>query len=116
MNNNTAQTVIIARFKLKANTDKKAFFDNLKPLFDTMSKEPTFVNGIVHENVDNPNEIVLYEIWNCSKETWLAEEETKAYRQGPYTRAAEFLLDRELGFYSTLGEWGTTITAGKHFS
>ncbi|MFC5452422.1 putative quinol monooxygenase [Paenibacillus aestuarii] len=114
--NKTEQTVIIARFKLKANSDKQAFFDNLKPLFDTMSKEPTFVNGIVHENVDDPDEIVLYEIWNCSKETWLAEEETKAYRQGPYTRAAEFLLGRELGFYSTFGEWGTTITAGKHFS
>ncbi|OAS21536.1 putative quinol monooxygenase [Paenibacillus oryzisoli] len=114
--NHTEQTVIIARFQLKPNSDKQAFFDNLKPLFDTMSKEPTFVNAIVHENVDNPDEVVFYEIWNCSKEVWLAEEESKSYRQGPYTRAAEFLLARELGFYTTLGEWGTTITAGKHFT
>jgi quinol monooxygenase YgiN len=113
---NIEQTVIIARFQLKENSDKQAFFDNLKPLFDTMSKEPSFVNGIVHENIDNPNEVVFYEIWNCSKETWLAEEESKAYRQGPYARAAEFLLGRELSFNTPIGEWGTTITSAKHFS
>lgn len=110
------QCVIIARFHLKPNSDKQAFFDNLKPLFDTMSKEPTFVNGIVHENVDNPDEIVFYEIWNCSKETWLAEEESKAYRKGSYAKAAEFLMGRELNFYTPTGEWGTTITSAKHFS
>lgn len=110
------QVIILARFQLKPNTSKETFFENLKPLFDTMSKEPTFVNGIVQENIDNPDEIVFYEIWNCSKETWLAEEETKAYRQGPYTRAAEFLLGREMSFLSSVGEWGTKITNGKHYS
>ncbi|WP_256253117.1 hypothetical protein [Paenibacillus sp. UNC496MF] len=40
----------------------------------------------------------------------------KSYRQGPYTKAAEFLLGRELSFYTPIGEWGTKITAGKHFS
>ncbi|SDW09950.1 putative quinol monooxygenase [Paenibacillus sp. CF384] len=114
--NSKEQSVIIARFQLKPNSDKQAFFENLKPLFDTMSKEPTFVNGIVHENVDNPDEIVFYEIWNCSKEKWLAEEESKAYRQGPYTKAAEFLMGRELSFYTPTAEWGTEITVGEHFS
>ncbi|WP_062747829.1 putative quinol monooxygenase [Shouchella tritolerans] len=114
--NNTEQIVIIAHLQLKPNSDKQAFFANLKTLFDTMSKEPTFVNAIVHENVDNPDEMVFYEIWNCSKETWLAEEASKAYRQGPLMRAAEFLSGREFSFYTTMGEWGTTITAGKHFS
>ncbi|QGQ97692.1 antibiotic biosynthesis monooxygenase [Paenibacillus psychroresistens] len=110
------QVIIIVRFQLKPGSDKQAFFDNLKPLFDTMSKEPTFVNGIVQENVDNPDEIVFYEIWNCNKEAWLANEETKVYRQGPYTKAAEFLLGRELSFFSPIGEWGTSVTAGNHYS
>lgn len=112
----TEQCVIIVYFQLKSNSDKQAFLDILKPLFDTMSKEPNFVNAIVHENVDNPDEIVAYEIWNCSKETWLAEEDSKEYRQDYYAQAAEFLLRREGNFYTPTGEWGTTITSAKHIS
>lgn len=113
MTTTTDQIVILVRFKLKPNS-KEAFFGILKPLFDTMSQEPTFVNSIVHEDLDNPDHVVFYEIWNCSRETWLAEEATKPYRNAPFEQAGPMVIERTLNWLVSAGEWGSRLTSGKH--
>ncbi|MFD2615083.1 putative quinol monooxygenase [Paenibacillus gansuensis] len=108
----TDQIVIVARFTLKPNMKEK-FMQILVPLFDRMSQESTFVNAIVHEDIDNPDEVVFYEIWNCSRETWLAEEATKPYRETPNQQAAEIMVGRTMNWLVPTGEWGSNLTAGK---
>ncbi len=53
-------------------------------LFDVvnaMAKEPDFINTWVHEDLNDPNTVVLYETWACSKEEFLARHLSKPYRQ-----------------------------------
>ncbi|MFJ2690404.1 putative quinol monooxygenase [Pseudomonas sp. NPDC087336] len=46
-----------------------------------MSAEPDFINTWVHQLQDEPNTLVLYETWNCSKEDFIARHLSKPYRQ-----------------------------------
>ena len=53
-------------------------------LFDVvnaMAKEPDFINTWVHEDLNDPHTVVLYETWACSKEEFLARHLSKPYRQ-----------------------------------
>jgi quinol monooxygenase YgiN len=75
-------------------------------LFDVvhqMSAEPDFVNTWVHELQGDPNTIVLYETWNCSKEHFIAHHLSKPYRQA-YEKVLPQLLakDRRLEFLEVI--------------
>lgn len=59
-----------------------------------MSAEPDFVNTWVHQRQDEPNTLVLYETWNCSKEDFIARHLSKPYRQ-EYERLLPELLASE---------------------
>jgi quinol monooxygenase YgiN len=48
---------------------------------DTMRQEPTFVNFFQLEDRTNPDRVVLYETWNCSKEYFLEVEMKRPYRE-----------------------------------
>ncbi len=48
---------------------------------NAMAKEPDFINTWVHEDLNDPNTVILYETWACSKEQFLAKHLSKPYRQ-----------------------------------
>jgi hypothetical protein len=61
-----------------------------------MSAEPSFVNSVVHRNLDKPDELVVYETWLGTRESWLRDEYTRPYRK-PYEDAlAELIGDRSV--------------------
>ena len=75
-------------------------------LFDVveaMAKEPDFINTWVHEDQAEPDTIVLYETWACSRETFLSRHLAKPYRQA-YEAALPALLasERTITFLSEL--------------
>ena len=47
---------------------------------DAMSKEPDFINTWVHEDLNDPHTVILYETWACSKEEFLEHHLNKSYR------------------------------------
>jgi len=59
-----------------------------------MSAEPDFVNTWVHQRQGEPNTLVLYETWNCSKEDFITRHLSKPYRQ-EYERLLPELLASE---------------------
>ena len=84
-------------------TAKEGNLEKLKGLLfevvHEMAAEPDFVNTWVHQAQDDPNTLVLYETWNCSKEYFISHHLGKAYRQ-EYEKLLPDLLarDRELEF------------------
>ena len=66
----------------------------LMHVVDTMAREPDFINTWVHEDLDDPDTLVLYETWACSREYFIAHHLAKPYRQ-EYEAALPELLKAE---------------------
>jgi len=68
-----------------------------------MSAEPDFVNTWVHQLQDDPNTLVLYETWNCSKEDFITRHLNKPYRQAYEQRLPELLArERRIEFLEVI--------------
>ena len=68
-----------------------------------MSAEPDFVNTWVHQLQDDPNTLVLYETWNCSKEDFITRHLSKPYRQAYEKRLPELLArERRIEFLEVI--------------
>ena len=57
----------IVYFDFKPGWDQERVKQGPAGFIDTMRKEPTFVNFFRLQDRANPNRVVLYETWNCSK-------------------------------------------------
>jgi len=82
------------------------FAETKKRLLDVvhqMSAEPDFVNTWVHQLQDEPNTLVLYETWKCSKEDFIARHLSKPYRQDYEKLLPELLAsDRRIEFLEVI--------------
>jgi Antibiotic biosynthesis monooxygenase len=83
--------VLVVRLQIKAGK-KAQFLTHLKGVLQTMSAEPNFINSIVHHNLDRPDEVIVYETWLGTRETWLRDEYPRPYRQ-PYEAILNELVD-----------------------
>ncbi|KAB0495744.1 putative quinol monooxygenase [Pseudomonas vancouverensis] len=73
--------------------------ERLLDVVHRMSAEPDFVNTWVHQLQDEPNTLVLYETWNCSKEDFIARHLNKPYRQAYEALLPELLAsERRIEF------------------
>ena len=55
---------------------------------------PRLKLAIVHQGLDNPEEIMLYEEWDDRKAGFLAHEATKPYRAAYRDETAHLVADR----------------------
>lgn len=70
------QLILVLRFEVKKGK-KGAFKDELHLLLEKLSKRPNFVSVRFHEDLDNPQAIVLYEVWDKeSKEGFMEKNLT----------------------------------------
>ena len=77
--------------------------ERLLEVVHQMSAEPDFVNTWVHQLQDEPNTLVLYETWNCSKEDFIARHLSKPYRQAYEKLLPELLAsDRRIEFLDVI--------------
>lgn len=103
--NEPEQAVLIVTFDARPGR-KEAFRDHLYKLVREMSQEPHFVNTIVHDDLDRPDRLVLYEIWSGSRERWLRDEPAKAYREAYEQGLSDLLVDRAVQWMRPAAEWG----------
>jgi quinol monooxygenase YgiN len=90
---------LIVRFRVRDGR-RAEFVGRLRSLLATMSREPSSLGAQLLESVDDPNELVVYETWAGTRETWLRDEAPRPYRK-PYeddlatfvdSRTAEWLI------------------------
>jgi len=60
---------------------REAMRSALYGVLEQMAQEPDFINTFVHEDLDAPDTLVLYETWACTKEYFIAHHLGKPYRQ-----------------------------------
>lgn len=87
----------------------EAFKGHLFDLIEAMKMEASFVNTIVHEDVEKPGELILYEIWRGNRETFRTFESPRPYRQA-YVKYRDEMLDEISAHWLTpISEWGSTL-------
>ena len=103
----TDQVVLIVRFVPKPG-QYTAFRDHLFDLVRKMSGEPNWINTIIHDDLDNKGQLVLYETWLGSKERWLRDEPPKPYRADFEARLPELLEKRDVSWLTPIREWSSS--------
>lgn len=73
------QIVLIVRFYVNA-ASKPLFQEKLKQLFEHISREHTFVNASLQEDIEHPEQLLVYELWQETRESFLKNQMTKSYR------------------------------------
>lgn len=71
----------IVYFDFKPGWEEERTRQGYVDFIETMRQEPTLVNFFRLEDRANPNRVVLYETWNCSKEYFLEVEMKRPYRE-----------------------------------
>lgn len=103
------QVVLNIRFKTKPGK-KEEFRTALSSLIKEMSVEKSFISAIVSDDLDQPDDLVIYEIWQGTRDSWLQEEFTKPYRKNYEGTLGELIVDRSVSWLEPKGEWGSTLT------
>jgi len=106
----TNQVILNIRFKIKPGM-KKNFRDRLFSLINDFRNEPAFINAIVSDDIDQPNDLVIYEIWQGTRETWIQNELPKPYRSEYEEALADLIDDRTVSWLDPIGEWGSQLTS-----
>ncbi len=100
---NEPQIVLLVRFRAKAGK-KEEFRKHLYGLVERMRTEKAWINTIVHEDHES-EDIVLYETWRGTKESWLAEEYPRPYRAPYEDLVKELLDDRQVSWLVPIAAW-----------
>ena len=82
------KVVLYIRFKTKVGK-KEEFRRHLYAVIEKMKAEPAFINAIIHDDLNHPDDVVIYETWRGTRASWLKNEFTR-----PFDRERNF---RELG-------------------
>ncbi|MED1406718.1 antibiotic biosynthesis monooxygenase [Bacillus mycoides] len=99
MSNNNENVILNIRFRIKSGK-KEEFKELLSANMRAMEHEPAFVSAVLSDDIDNPNEVTLFEIWKGTKESWLEEELPKPYRN-TYENKLVDLIDERIICYLT---------------
>jgi quinol monooxygenase YgiN len=74
---------------------KDTVLEKLTKLVELVIREvPNLKLAIIHESLDRPDEIALYEEWDSTKEKFLAEEAPKPYRTAYRDETAHLIAER----------------------
>lgn len=109
----TNQVILNIRFKIKPGK-KEIFRDSLFAMINNFRNEPTFVTAIVSDDIDNSNDLVIYEIWQGTRDRWIQEEFPKPYRKEYEEALTSLIDDRIVSWLEPIGEWGSQLTNVTH--
>ncbi|MFC3846847.1 antibiotic biosynthesis monooxygenase, partial [Paenibacillus sp. MAH-36] len=67
-------------------------------------REIIIISDILSDDMDQPNDLVIYEIWQRTRNSWLQEEFTKPYRKNYKGTLGELIEDRVVSWLEPKGE------------
>ena len=68
-----------------------------------MEHEPAFVSAVLSDDIDNSNEVTLFEIWKG----------TKPYRKTYENKLVNLIDERIISYLTPTNEWRTNLTNKK---
>ena len=95
---------LVVRFRMKESA-KKEFTAKMRDVFAHIVKEKKFVQASLVQDMRDPKNILIYEVWNESPESFMKNQMTRAYRAEFEKMIVGLKIDRTPAWYSTIAEW-----------
>lgn len=105
---NTPKTTLNLRYKLKPGA-REAMLKELKTILDLCAQEPEFITAILQDVPEQPDQLLLFEIWHGTREDFARVQGARPYRKDFLTRSKQHIESVEAIFAAPSQEWGTNL-------
>jgi quinol monooxygenase YgiN len=95
---------LVVRFRMEESA-KREFTAKMQNIFAHIVTEETFVQASLLQDMRDPQNILIYEVWNESPESFMKIQMSRAYRAEFEKMIVDLRIDRTPAWYSTLAEW-----------
>ena len=95
---------LIVRFRVE-DSAKQEFNAKLEDVFGHIVKEPTFVDASFLQDMQDPQNFVVHEVWFESPDSFMRSQMTKPYRAAYEKMVVDLKIERTPAWYSTIEEW-----------
>ena len=95
---------LVVHFRIDKSA-KQEFTAKLQDIFTYIVKEETFVEASLVQDMRDPENILIYEVWNESPESFMKIQMTRAYRAEYEKMIVDLKIERTPAWYSTIGDW-----------
>jgi quinol monooxygenase YgiN len=98
------QIVLIVRFRV-AGGSKALLVEKLKEVFEQVRNEETFVNASLQEDIADAEQLLVYETWRETPESFMKNQITRAYRRGFEQAIIDLKVERTAQWLKPVAEW-----------
>ncbi len=98
------EIVLIVTFRVNA-ASRKLLSEKLKELFGTIQHEDAFVSATLHEDIEDPERLVVYEVWRETRESFLANHIPKSYRSSFEQMVLDLKVERTAQWLAPIAKW-----------
>jgi len=95
---------LIVRFELQEAV-KAEFVSRLKEVFAHIDREETFVEASLQQDLEDPQSLLVYEVWRETPESFMKNQMTKEYRKGFEQAIVDLKVDRTPSWFTSLAKW-----------
>lgn len=85
-------------------------FAKLKGVIDLCAKEAEFINAIISESPERPNQFALQELWRGTRADLDAVQGIKPYRRAYLADVKHYLENVDVEWNKPIVEWGSRLT------
>jgi quinol monooxygenase YgiN len=82
----------------------------LKGVIDLCAKEPEFINAIISESPERPNQFALQELWRGTRADFDAVQGVKPYRKAYLADVKQYLEKVDVEWNTPIAEWGSRLS------
>lgn len=100
----TNQIALIVRFRVNASS-RMLLEEKLKEVFDVMRDEDTFLNATLHEDIEDPEQLLVYEVWQETRESFLMNQMSKSYRSTFEQTIVDLKVERTAQWLKPIAIW-----------
>lgn len=108
MNKSNSQVHLNIRFKTKEGK-RDEFRLRLFSMLEIVSQEEAFVSATISDDLDQPDDLLLYEVWEGTRDSWKEEQPTRQYRKDYEATLSEMILDRSVSWLEPKGQWNKKV-------
>jgi quinol monooxygenase YgiN len=100
------QMVLIVRLGVEKSV-RNVVRDNLIELFERIKDESTFVKATLHEDLEDPEQLLVYEVWRESRESFMVNQISKPYRINYEKVLLDLRVERTAQWLKPAGSWNS---------
>src|SRR5580700_5411060 len=104
-----ATTSLGLRYYIK-DGHRDTVLSKLKGVIDLCAKEPEFINAIISESPERPNQFALQELWRGTRADFDAVQGIKPYRKAYLADVKQYLEKVDVEWNTPIAEWGSRLS------